>query len=198
MASGTDRRRVRHEQTVGLILTAAWQLAERDGLAGLSLGDLARAMEMRPQSLYTYFPSKHSIYDAMYREGFEQLQARHETLTATGDPVSFLAATAEAFVDFAAERPSRYQLLFQRTVPGFVPSDESFAVSKRTLAGMRDWLAAAGITEERDLDLWRVLLLGLAGQQLANDPGGSRFRQLAGEAASYFVTFTRTKKEEHR
>ena len=58
MVSGRDRRHARHEETARLILQAAWRLAERDGLAGLSLGELARAMEMRPQSLYTYFPVK--------------------------------------------------------------------------------------------------------------------------------------------
>jgi len=191
MASG-DRRRARHEETVGLILRAAWRLAERDGLAGLSLGELARAMEMRPQSLYTYFPSKQAIYDAMYKQGFEELLACHEALPAQRDPELFLAAAAEAFVDFAAERPSRYQLLFQRTVPGFAPSEESYAVARRALEGMRGWLAGAGLTCERDLDLWRVLLLGLAGEQLANDPGGRRWRQLAAPAARYFVTFART------
>jgi AcrR family transcriptional regulator len=193
MLSG-DRRKARHEETVGLILQAAWRLAERDGLAGLSLGELARAMEMRPQSLYTYFPSKQAIYDAMYRQGFEELLARNQVLAAQPDPESFLAAAAEAFVDFAAERPSRYQLLFQRTIPGFAPSEQSYAVARRALEGMRGWLAAAGLTSERDLDLWRVLLLGLAGEQLANDPGGRRWRQLAAPAARYFVTFTRAEK----
>jgi AcrR family transcriptional regulator len=193
MVSGRDRRHARHEETARLILQAAWRLAERDGLAGLSLGELARAMEMRPQSLYTYFPSKQAIYDAMYKQGFEQLLARNEALPAHADLASFLSAAAEAFVDFAAERPSRYQLLFQRTVPGFVPSEESYAVAKRALEGMRGWLATAGLTAERELDLWRVLLLGLAGVQLANDPGGRRWRQLAGEAARYFVTFAQTK-----
>ena len=82
----------------------------------------------------------------MYKQGFEQLLARNEALPAHADPASFLSAAAEAFVDFAAERPSRYQLLFQRTVPGFVPSEESYAVAKRALEGMRSWLAAAGLT----------------------------------------------------
>jgi AcrR family transcriptional regulator len=189
-----DRRKARHEETIRLILQAAWRLAERNGLAGLSLGELARAMEMRPQSLYTYFPSKQAIYDAMYKQGFEELLARNQALAAQADPASFLVAAAEAFVDFAADRPSRYQLLFQRTVPGFVPSEESYAVARRALEGMRGWLAAAGLTSERDLDLWRVLLLGLAGEQLANDPGGRRWRQLAAPAARYFVTFARTEK----
>ena len=33
------------------------------------------------------------------------------------------------FVEFCTEDPARYQLLFQRTIPGFEPSPESFAIS---------------------------------------------------------------------
>lgn len=196
MPVGGDRRRLRHEETRALILDAAWDLAERHGLAGLSLGDLARVMQMRPQSLYTYFASKQAIYDAMYKQGFEQLLARHDALEQGGDLAAFLAMAAEAFVDFAAERPSRYQLLFQRTVPGFEPSKESYAVAKRALEDMQEWLRRAGITSERDLDLWRALLLGLAGEQLANDPGGQRWHQLARRAARYFVTVVPSEKGE--
>ena len=182
-----------------MIVGEAWRLAEADGLAGLSVGQLAQAMQMRPQSLYTYFPSKYAIYDRMYKEGFEELLARFDTLErehgpVTRDPAEFLAASAEAFVDFAAERPSRYQLLFQRTVPGFAPSDDSYAVAGRALDRVRTSLRSAGITGERDLDLWRSLLLGLAGEQLANDPGGRRWRALARDAARFFVSYTHSEK----
>ena len=196
-----DRRRSRHDETVALIVQEAWRLAEENGLTAVSVGDLARAMEMRPQSLYTYFASKHAIYDRMYREGFEELLARFADLDQAGDgeaaddPTAFLARAAETFVDFVAERASRYQLLFQRVVPGFEPTTESYAVAIRALEIMRGWLRRAGITAERDLYLWRSLLLGLAGEQLANDPGGRRWHNLAGDAARYFVLFTRSMKE---
>jgi AcrR family transcriptional regulator len=197
MTSGevVDRRRTRHEETARAIVEEAWRLAEENGLAGISVGDLARRMQMRPQSLYTYFPSKHAIYDRMYREGFGELLARIRKFDATDgssryeDPVEVLAEAAEDFVDFAAERPSRYQLMFQRTVPGFEPSEESYAVAVQALGVMRAWLLRAGIRGERSLDLWRALLLGLAGEQLANEPGGRRWRALARLAARYFVTF---------
>lgn len=201
MVSGKrpDRRRAQHERTAALIVDAAWQLAEEHGVGGLSVGDLARRLEMRPQSLYTYFPSKLAIYDAMYRQGFTALLARLGSLTAEpsavrADPAKFFAAAATAFVDFAVESPSRYQLLFQRTVPGFEPSPESYAVAIEALSRMRGWLAAAGIKSERHLDLWRALLLGLAGEQLANDVGGQRWRALAAETARFFVTFTQLAK----
>lgn len=190
MLSASDRRAARHHESSAAIIDAAWRLAEQHGVAGLSVGALANAMEMRPQSLYHYFASKEAIYDRMYREGFEELLERVEGIDPYDEAADVLIALAEAFVDFAGELPSRYQLLFQRTVPGFEPSPESFEVSKRTLDEMRTRLRRVGITAERDIDLWRALLVGLAAEQLANDPGGRRWRQLARDAAEYFATYT--------
>lgn len=57
----------RREQTRREILEAAWRLAGRDGVASLSLRDLAREVGMRAPSLYTYFDSKAAIYDVRRR-----------------------------------------------------------------------------------------------------------------------------------
>ncbi len=54
----TDRRTRRREATRQEIVDAAWTLAREQGLAGLSLRELARQVGMRAPSLYSYFPSK--------------------------------------------------------------------------------------------------------------------------------------------
>ena len=51
-------------------------MVRADGLAALSLSALARAVGMEPQSLYTYFASKHAVYDAMFAQGNQQLLER--------------------------------------------------------------------------------------------------------------------------
>jgi AcrR family transcriptional regulator len=78
-----DRRQLRNEATKEEILEAAWKLARVQGLAGFSLRDLAMAVWMRHQSLYTYFPSKQAIYDAMFAQGFQHwpTSARHSRST---------------------------------------------------------------------------------------------------------------------
>ena len=40
-----------------------------DGVAGLSMASLARALSIQPPSLYKYFPSRMAIYDALFRLG---------------------------------------------------------------------------------------------------------------------------------
>ena len=61
-----DTRAIRRDGTRARILDAAWELARRDGLAAITLREVARQVGMRAPSLYTYFGSKNAMYDAMY------------------------------------------------------------------------------------------------------------------------------------
>jgi len=193
MPAVTDVRTRRREQTRREILEAAWRLAERDGIAGLSLRDLAGEVGMRAPSLYTYYDSKAAIYDEMFAAGYRALRAEMDDLPVDpDDPVGSLAGAIEAFVDFCHASVPRYQLLFTRAVPGWEPSSEAYAVSVATYARMAEQLAELGIDDPRDLDLLSALTSGLASQQLANDPGGDRWRRLSHDAAQMFLSHARS------
>jgi AcrR family transcriptional regulator len=182
-----DRRRFRHEATKEEILEAAWALARDRGLTGFSLRDLALAVHMRHQSLYTYFPSKQAIYDAMFAQGMGELVDQRAGLVLDPDPIAVLRHAARAFLAFCVEDPVRYQLLFEGVVPDFVPSAASMELSQEALSYLERWHRAAGLTETADIDLWRALLTGLAGQQIANDPGGTRWTGLVDRAIDGLV-----------
>jgi AcrR family transcriptional regulator len=182
-----DRRRVRHEATKEEILEAAWALARERGLTGFSLRDLALVVHMRHQSLYTYFPSKPAIYDAMFAQGMEALVDQRASLVLDPDPIAALRQAAGAFLEFCVEDPVRYQLLFERVVPDFEPSAASMQLSEEALSYLERGHRAAGLTDPADIDLWRALLTGLAGQQIANDPGGTRWTRLVDRAIDGLV-----------
>src|SRR5205814_9469284 len=116
-----DRRAERDEATRAEILEAAWELVRAEGLAALSLRDLAGRVGMQAPSLYSYFDSKHAIYDAMFAQGAEEFLERERAVEATGDALRDLKAGARVFVGFCTEDPVRYQLMFQRFIPGFEP-----------------------------------------------------------------------------
>jgi len=191
-----DRRSERHEATRAEILEAAWELAREQGLAGLSLRDLGRKVGMRAQSLYSYFDSKHAIYDALFRQGNEQMLERRSHLDRTADPEADLRRGGRQFVEFCVEDPARYQLLFQRTIPGFEPSAESYALAVTVLEGAQERFRALGVDDSAALDLWTALLTGLIDQQISNDPGGDRWVRLYDEAVDMF--FDHVNKEKTR
>src|SRR5581483_871934 len=93
-----DRRTERREATKAEILDAAWDLVRAEGLAALNLRDLAAKVGMRPPSLYSYFDSKHAIYDAMFLQGNLDLLDRYAAMPEPNDPSEILRASARLFV----------------------------------------------------------------------------------------------------
>jgi AcrR family transcriptional regulator len=182
-----DRRRDRHEATKREILDTAWSMVRDDGLAGLSLRALAHAVDMEPQSLYTYFASKNALYDRMFADGNQELARRFAEASIPDDAPGALRAIAGIFTDFAVQDQARYQLLFLRAVPGFRPSPDSYAIAVEVLDGVKMILSRAGLHNEADFDLWTAVVAGLATQQLANDPGGDRYIRLIDEAVTMFA-----------
>lgn len=181
-----DRRAERREATRVEILEAAWELMREHGVAGLSLRDLGQKVGMRAQSLYSYFDSKDAIYDALFAEGFRQFLQRRRAIPRTDDPRADFRVVCRLFLDFCIEDPARYQLLFQRTIPGFAPSPESYAPSVDALDLTRRMLAEAGGDDSADLDLYTAITTGLVDQQISNDPGGDRWYRLLDEALDMF------------
>ncbi len=180
-----DRRAERKEETRAEVLDAAWAQVRANGLAALSLRDLARTVGMQAPSLYSYFDSKHAIYDAMYAQGAREF-VEAEPSDELGEPLEGLKQLVRFFVGFCAADAARYLLLFQRTIPGFEPSAESFAISEGSLERLGQRMEACGITNPDAVDLFTALGTGLADQQLSNDPGGDRWIRLIDDAVEMF------------
>ena len=129
------RRTERRQETQREIVQASWEVVREHGLAGLSMRDLGERVGMRAQSIYSYFASKHEIYDAMFLDGNRAFLAAMDGLEEL--PADDLARAVQAaravghrFFEFCAADPVRYQLLFQRTLPEFTPSPGSYAIAQ--------------------------------------------------------------------
>jgi AcrR family transcriptional regulator len=182
-----DRRTERNAQTRRQILDAAWDLVRENGLASLAMRDLGERVGMRAQSIYVYFPSKHAIFDAMYAEGHQQASDMHAAVPEADDPRETLRRHARGYVQFATDDPVRYQLLYQRTIPGFEPSAESYEIAKHGLDYVRRCLRACGITGRSAVDAFTALTGGIAAQQNANEPGGKRWVRLTDELTDMYL-----------
>jgi AcrR family transcriptional regulator len=182
-----DRRQVRREAKLATILSEAWLLAQRDGLAAVSLRDLAERVGLRQPSLYVYFASKNDLYDAMFADGYRQLLEFSARIPGNDDPRKALAGFAAALVQFSSDDIVRHQLLMQRTIPGFEPSASSYALALEFYGLAVRRLAEAGVDEQGDVDVFSALVAGLAHQQIANDPGGERWVRQAERVVAMFL-----------
>jgi AcrR family transcriptional regulator len=182
-----DKVAQRRAAKVASIVAAAWKLARKHGIAGVSLHALARDVGMRQPSLYEYFDSKHALYDAMFADGNQQLLDRLDHLSYPREPRAALKKHLGAFAGFALEDPARCELLFQRHVPGFVPSPESYALAEDALRRTVKLLNEAGVTHQGDIDCVVAMVGGLVDAQLSNDPGGNRWTRHLNRLVDLYV-----------
>lgn len=172
----------------------AWELCAAEGLAGLSLRELASRVGMQAPSLYSYFASKHDIYDAMFAQGFQQFEDGRTPLE--GSTLECLRTTARYFATFCTSNPVRYQLMFQRTIPGFEPSPESYGISETSFRDFVAWAESHDIAHA--IDMYTGVMTGLVDQQISNDPGGDRWLRLVDDAMEMVLNYaiaTRPKKK---
>ena len=189
--TNTDRRSERRQETRAEIVEASWEVVREHGLAALSMRDLGERVGMRAQSIYSYFASKHDIYDAMFLEGYQAFAERLDRAATdeqiSVDPIAAIRSAVREFVDFCTSDPVRYQLLFQRTIPGFTPSRDSYAVAIQVYDQMAAHLAVIGVHDQNTLDLWTAMMTGLTDQQISNDPGGDRWTRLVDRAVDLLL-----------
>ncbi|TQN37779.1 TetR family transcriptional regulator [Blastococcus colisei] len=176
-----DRRQRRRQETIEQVLDVAVEVMADQGVAGLTLGEVARRMGIRPPSLYSYFDGKNALYDALFERGWRELLAVMRETDAACDGVDLAAdllVMETAFVRWAVEHPAYAPLMFWRPVPGFVPSSQAYAPalelerqSRAFLARLRD---AGLLPSDADLDLvyrtQTAVVSGVITQQLANAP----------------------------
>ncbi len=184
-----DWREARRRSARDAIVEAAWEVVRSDGLAGLSLRELAKRAGITTPTVYAYFPSKNAIYDAMFSQAVTQFAELMSEPYASQEPPAILADGVRRFLEFCTSDTARYQLLFQRTIPGFEPSAASFAPAVRALELVRERLALNGVRDPRHVDMWTALTTGLVDQQISNDPGGDRWAGLIDDFVAMFLAY---------
>lgn len=187
--TSSPRKQRNREATIQSILDAARAIMREEGVAALSMQELARRMDMRAPSLYNYFTGKMDLYDALFRLGFrlweDYLTRMSEGSSSFQDEVHNVF---KCYMSFALENPELYQLCFERPVPGFVPSQESLELSfgilnraSRQVEHYRNEIDT-DLTTEQIVNIVIAISHGLTSLHLANEPhlpvGQGRFGSL--------------------
>ena len=102
-----DWQAKRREVARSEILSAAWDAARENGLAAITLRDVAARVGMQAPSLYSYFDSKHAIYDAMFGQAWSEYDEIERELEERlpASPRAALKVGARAFFEFCVTDP---------------------------------------------------------------------------------------------
>lgn len=185
------------------------QVMAEEGVAALSLSEVARRMGLRPPSLYQYFPSRMAIYDALFERGMRHVLEVVEPYRArlADDPITAITDAQDAMFAWVLANPVLAQLLYWRPVPGFEPSARAFEPALRQVEFAREALRAAvdagqlapAAASEDGVALYTVLISGVISQQLSNEPaarpGRGRFMRLTPTALDMFFRYYAPKED---
>jgi AcrR family transcriptional regulator len=94
-------------------------LVEASGTRGLSLREIARRADVSHSAPYRHFADKEELLAAVAEQGFRSLTERViEQVAGAPDEVSKrFEAIAVAYVEFAAENPAHFRVMFGPDVP---------------------------------------------------------------------------------
>lgn len=176
----TDRRHRRRAETIAEILSISEEVMAADGVAALNMAEVARRMGLTPGALYQYFGSKNAVYDRLFATGMadmEPILAAAEALAET-DPVGALRTSQIEVLRWCLRRPVLAEIIFLRPVPGFAPSEETWASALGQFQRLREILRRAGemgrlraegATDDA-MEMLVCIASGVLVRRLANEP----------------------------
>ncbi len=155
----------------GVIVRAAADLVDTDGIEALALGRLAERLGVRAPSLYNHVASLDGVRRGLALLGARELSARlaRAAIGATGE--EGVVALAEAYRRFAKERPG----LYAATLRAPDPDDHALQEVTADLLGvMRAVLAPYGLRgaeETHAIRAWRSLVHGFVSLEITGGFG---------------------------
>ena len=111
---GTKERRARNKENLReQILDVARGLFVEEGYSHVSIRKIADKIEYAPGTIYLHFKDKADIFRTICSETFGKLHRRMSAIVEdSGSPLEKLRRSGRAYIQFALDNPSHYQLVF--------------------------------------------------------------------------------------
>jgi AcrR family transcriptional regulator len=141
------------------VVQAACRILSAEGADALTTRRIAAEAGTSTMALYTRFGGKEGIAAAVYAEGFMKLErALARAMKGSGDPVPAIVSGALAYRRFGLRHASYYGVMFQRSVPGFEPDQDSHRIARHSLELLGVQVQRAIDASEIGLDATSVTL----------------------------------------
>jgi AcrR family transcriptional regulator len=139
-----------------LLEGAVVEVAER-GVAAFSLSALARTLKVSSAAPYRHFADLEALFAAVAVEGYARLGARFSLRLAAGEggPEAAVVAMGIAYVEFAAEEPGYFAVMFGGVVDK-ARFPEVRAAGDHVLARLLGTVAELGGTAADALSFWAL------------------------------------------
>jgi AcrR family transcriptional regulator len=123
------------------LLAAASRLLATEGAGALTVRRIAHEAGCSTMGVYTHFGAKDGVVEGLFVEGFDGLGAAMAAVRTTASPLADLRRCGQAYRSFALANPTHYAVMFERVIPGFVPSEAAVEQAHATLGQLETRVA---------------------------------------------------------
>ena len=150
------------------VVQAAADLADQDGLAGVSVSAVARSFGVQPASLYSHIAGSDALLDQLALLALDELRQRlgEELVGLAGRPA--LVRFADVHRDYARAHPGRWQAAQRRLEPAVAAGSAGTWIARAARAIVADY----GLSAEDETHAVRLLASAINGF-VALEAGGS-------------------------
>jgi AcrR family transcriptional regulator len=100
-----------------LIVRAATEIIEHNGLAGLSAREIARRIDYSPGTIYNVFQNLDDVVLTVEGRLLDGLAQELSAIPTNSDPEKYLQKLVTAYLDFTHRNPKLWNLLFEHHLP---------------------------------------------------------------------------------
>lgn len=137
------------------LLDSAIAIVSSEGIAAISLREVARRAGVSHAAPYNHFADKAALLCAVAEEGFKDLQGAMVNAAARADlsPLERLRQVGVAYVLFAADHPAHFRVMFSPEVAGGKASPALQEAGRATFAHLFEGLShAANLSPQATMD----------------------------------------------
>ena len=113
----TSRKEREKEEMRSLILDAALRIFREKGYDGVSIRNIAEAIEYSPATIYLYYKDKSEIFFALQYEAAALKRDHLLPAALVENPWDRLIEFGRRYIDFGMKHPDLYDLLFITRIP---------------------------------------------------------------------------------
>ena len=117
------------------IFAAAKAVLDREGLPGLTVRKVADHAGLSPMAMYRHFADKDALLNALMDDGLAAWEKTARSIRAS-DPIEWLTALGEAFLEFALTEPHLFDAAFFLPAPRARQYPDDFVAGRSPVVAM--------------------------------------------------------------
>jgi AcrR family transcriptional regulator len=117
------------------IFAAAKAVLDREGLPGITVRKVADHAGLSPMAMYRHFADKDALLNALMDDGLAAWERVAKSIR-VADPMEWLSALGEAYLEFALTEPHRFDAAFFLPAPRARQYPEDFLAGRSPVVAM--------------------------------------------------------------